>query len=286
MGNIQSGLLRESFIFACRICEQYDPEITHDLVDNFQKAMSNLLQLQAFTPISRNWSQDQDSNYVSIEYINNKPGYFKEDKWIKITSEDICSYRLNFNWILKIISLNLNLSYKPLSIIDDHFWQLGTISKTHIFFARRIYDRQVFDKISEALEKRSGIKAVILTSSNTSHRFTNHKIIFFNHCLVHSEYFTIDKDIINNAVSPVQTGFSEGYRSACFNGINYVFTKKQAAVMEVLHKQGKLHKHELMVSANSDQDDPRGLFRNKGKHHPAWNVLIKNDGRGNYWLEY
>ena len=83
-----------------------------------------------------------------------------------------------------------------------------------------------------------------------------------------------------------QDGFSEDFRKASFNGIEYSFSKMQGAIVEYLYKEGKTHKHSLMPAANSEQDDPKGVFRKSGKYHPAWGILIKNDGKGYYWLDY
>ena len=81
--------------------------------------------------------------------------------------------------------------------------------------------------------------------------------------------------------------FSGDFRTVTVDDeVLYIFSKKQASFIEKLHKEGILHKHSLMCSIGSNQDNPNGLFRRKGKYHPAWDVLIKNDGRGNYWLEY
>ena len=84
-----------------------------------------------------------------------------------------------------------------------------------------------------------------------------------------------------------QEGFSTGYRAAYFKGVNYNFSKKQAAIIEALDKHGgKINKYELLAEANSEQYDVYRVFRdNRGKLHPAWNVIVKNDGKGNYWLE-
>ena len=70
-------------------------------------------------------------------------------------------------------------------------------------------------------------------------------------------------------------------------GISYTFSKKQSAIIEILDKEKRpIHKHELMVAAESEQDDPKYIFRLKGKYHPAWNKIIKFDNQGYYWLEY
>lgn len=77
------------------------------------------------------------------------------------------------------------------------------------------------------------------------------------------------------------------YRNAYIKGVHYDFTKIQAEIIETLDDARKpMHKHEVMAETSSSQDDPKGIFRVKGVYHPAWNVIIKNDNKGNYWLEY
>lgn len=46
-----------------------------------------------------------------------------------------------------------------------------------------------------------------------------------------------------------------------------------------------MHKTEIMAQTSSNKDNLNQAFRSKGKYHPAWNVIIKNDRKGNYWLE-
>jgi hypothetical protein len=83
--------------------------------------------------------------------------------------------------------------------------------------------------------------------------------------------------------------FSDGYRSALINGVAYIFTKKQAEVVEELYKAGKpMHQDEIMAIVSPDASYNRivSIFRANGKMHPAWGIVIKHDHKGYYWIEY
>jgi hypothetical protein len=129
-------------------------------------------------------------------------------------------------------------------------------------------------------------------TKKTTHFFNyagNHQIVPLRECLAHdNNNFDIDKNIIKAAIG-IKTesvrqkeGFSIGYRSAYFKNIQYNFSKKQAAIIEALDKHGsKINKYELLAEADSKQYDVYRVFRDsKGKYHPAWQVIIKNDGKG------
>ena len=164
-----------------------------------------------------------------------------------------------------------------------------------IFFARRMHHSGIFRKIDDSLSKRKGInKGIIFTTSKSiadGFSFSEaHKIISLYDCLeFDSKNFHIDPNILKSAigVDNSKIGFSEGYRSAIIDNIEYAFSKKQAAIIEVLDKEQKpVHKHELMIAAGSEQDNPKYIFRLKGKYHDAWNKIIKFNNQGYYWLNY
>ena len=84
-----------------------------------------------------------------------------------------------------------------------------------------------------------------------------------------------------------QDGFGSGYRNLVWNGTKYDFTKKQAEAVEYMHNAGgPRHQDEILAEINSSQDKLLRVFRSRGKRHQAWGEVIKNDGKGNYWLEY
>jgi hypothetical protein len=79
--------------------------------------------------------------------------------------------------------------------------------------------------------------------------------------------------------------FSPGFRSAVYGDQEYSFTDKQALAVEALYKGwqhgiSRLHQTEVQGQAATNQRLVQ-LFRG----HPAYDVLIKHDGSGYYWLD-
>lgn len=295
---------KESFLLACKICEQSNPSIAYDSIEYNKKHLENLTKLNAFIIGKNYWLEGEDGEYIDVIHKDNKAGYFdKNNKFISISYEKVCSYKLDFRWMIKAIAHNLEVEtcYPEDMIIDNLFWRIGTLkSKTlaPIFFARSIENKTNFEKIYKSLLERKGLgKGIILTTSSSLpfgyNLPDNHQIISLKNCLVHdSNNFHIDKNIINAAISTraesmeLKEGFSDGYRTAYIKGVEYSFSKKQAAIIEALDKNGgRSNKYELLADADSEQYDLFRIFRDsKGIYHPAWDVIIKNDGKGNYWL--
>ncbi len=291
--------------FWYKICAQGNPAITYDSVGSSNKQIKNLIKLKAFIIGEKYWLEDEDGEYIDIVRSKNRVGYFdKNNQFVAISYDDLCSYKLDFEWMIKAISNNLEITklYPVEMIIDNIFWRIGTIklnTATPVFFARTIGHKNNFENIYKALLSRKGMNRGIILTTSVSPPLGynlpgNHKIISLKDCLVHdNNNFDIDKNIIKSAIgiktesAKPQEGFSVGYRTAYFNNIQYKFSKKQAAIIEALHKHGgKVNKYELLAEADSEQYDIYRIFRDsKAKHHPAWKMIIKNDGKGNYWLE-
>ena len=103
-----------------------------------------------------------------------------------------------------------------------------------------------------------------------------------------AEVFTLNLSLLAERMGGHvdKPGFSEGYYTLHANGKTYSFSKTQAEILEILDKGGRLYKHEIMAKTSSRQDSLKNVFRSNGKYHEAWGVVVKNDRKGNYWLEY
>lgn len=303
---VKHHLSKESFLLACKINEQEDPLVTCDSIHRDDKRLQNLLNLKAFTIGKKDWVETENGGSVAVVYKDDKIGYYNEkNKFIEVATHDLHSYRLDANWLIKSISkeLELNELYPVEEIINGIFWRIGTLKakkQSPVFLMRRTIYADNYKKICAVLQHRFGLeKGVILTTTASSflkeyETPCKHRIISLRDCLVHdNNNFHIDRNIIEATLEPKeekkQNGFSSGYRAAYINDVRYTFSKKQAAVIEALDKSSAkiLNKNELLAEADSAQQDVHGIFRSSKKgYHPAWNVVIKNDGKGNYWLEY
>lgn len=299
----QTRLQTSVFLAACGICSQPQPMVSHGILhSHFGKPGAALLKKGGLEPAANlnsvsapNGDEDMEVDVVAMG--NGKFGYWGDAGWVEIDPDLLRQYSLSFIWFLRWISDSLQISKRvdAKEILSNRVWFIGDAKFDRqtipVFFARQIQSSQVIGALRQELKAAHKGKAVIiLTSASTldpidiSH---DTKIITLPDFLENSEYLKIDRPRIQALLgSPMPTdGFSNGFRTARFNGQDYSFTKKQAAVIEALHEAGKpTHKTEFM-SLHSAQDDPKGLFRGAGgKYHAAWDVIIKFDSQGNYWL--
>lgn len=288
---------KKSFLLACKICEQGNPAVYFDIHHSLKDDIEKLINLRALIADNKNWIEDENGNYQEVINRDNKFGYFNlNQQWTEVCNNSITIHKINFNWIVNLISSDLVIDKYPSDIlINDIFWRVGTLSpEIPIFFARRLSHQENFEEIYKILEARKGTKkGIILTTSSElpfgCSRLLGHEVISFRDCLVHdSKNFKIDQDILRALVDIgiKKEGFSVGYRTAYIDGKEYSFSKKQAAIVEALHKHGgKMNKHELLAEADSEQYDVYRIFRSNNKKHPALDTIIKNDSKGNYWLD-
>ena len=288
---------KDSFNLICNICE-----LETMIFPNYQfiyyhhKGGNKLLESNLFEDGPAVIAMpDKNGKEIFIEYQDNEPGYFEDKVFYKVDINSIRQYKLNIRSLIKLICKDLEIESNITEIIKDNFYRIGTYNKIPLFFARRIEFSEVQSNIANSLKNLNLInKSLILTTANnlrygTKEIFKN-RLISIRDCLLYdNKNFHVDQDIIKSVIgiNKKKNGFSNGYRTAFFDDIEYKFTKKQAAIIKTLDKHGgKLNKYELLAEADSEQYDLFRIFRdNKGNYHPAWNVLIKNDAKGNYWLD-
>jgi hypothetical protein len=292
---------KDAMLLACRICEGNNPVVNYQARLHFGDKFDKLIDLKAVVPEKDPCASVSDE-YMEIVKHEGRWQYFdKHIGWVEVSADKIIRHRFKLSWLMEIIGRDLDICtlHPREEIIEDHLWRLGrsilnTKLKAEIFFARMIRKREIMVKINQAMEKRSGVKnVIILTTSKLLpigiETLKGYKVMMIHDIMVHdNKNFHIDRDIITAQIDTSITneeGFRDDYRYASINGIKYFFSKTQAAVVELLHKQGKSHKHVLMSAANSSQDEPKGLFRKRGEYHPAWGVIIKYDGNGYYYLD-
>lgn len=295
---------KSSALLACSICEGSSIVISHGMLRNMGKRAEKLQELEGLSAGVKEKSPtitDENGDDIPLSRRDGKWGYFDQDVgWVNVNAEMVGKYRLNLDWLPYVIRRDLEMSqvHPPQELVSECFWRLGeaTLSnkmKAEIFFARRMNHSKTFEQVYQSLSNIKGIKkGIILTTSNNLPLGCSfpghHQVIQLEDCLEHANNnFHIDRNILKEAMggTVTQEGFSEDFRKASFNGVEYSFSKKQAAIVEHLHNEGKTHKHSLMPAANSSQDDPKGVFRKSGKYHPAWGTLIQYDNSGYYWLD-
>ncbi|MEW8437677.1 MAG: hypothetical protein AB2689_05925 [Candidatus Thiodiazotropha taylori] len=246
---------------------------------------------------------DDDSEFtVEIVRRDGKYMYFSpSDGWVGVLEEDIALYKINFGWLIRQVmnALEIPDRCEAKEILEDYIWVLGRhrIEKQNIPIAitRNTIDPVVFDALKDYLNNhhKSRDPALVLAldrhlPAHLSLPGQNVLVRFEEAMVIESPDFKINTRMLAGKMggSVDQDGFGSGYRNLVWNGTKYDFTKKQAEAVEYMHNAGgPRHQDEILAEINSSQDKLLQVFRSRGKRHPAWGEVIKNDGKGNYWLE-
>lgn len=247
---------------------------------------------------------DGDYEFVAeIERRDGKNGYFSPaDGWVAVPDEDLTVYKLNFDWLLRTIMGALDIAdrHNPKVILEEYIWALGQhrieTRNTHIIVARGLRSGTIFQDLKFYLDKHHQAKnpALVITldpliPEPLSLPNQNKLVKLADAIKWDKDKFEINTSLLAGSMrgNKNQEGFSSGFRSLSVHGEQYTFTPKQAEAIEYLYNAGgsTRHQDEILADINSSQNKLLNLFRSKGKQHNAWGVIIKFDGRGNYWLE-
>ena len=301
--------LDEHFISALRILSYNDSKVTADfLYDSFKDHADELIKCGALRKAP--YLKDvyvfigHKMAYKEVRSINGDLYYdLGKGHRRKVDERKIGMYTSVVDWSLKKIlyGLGANEDHRYNCILDNFIWSLGDIyfnqHKITIIIVRSITSDEIYQDLAQYLNKYHA-KTPVLVLAIERYQIPKSFALPSNHV-----YFDIRDVLVNNLGNVFinkdfilekmgkdirQEGFSDGYRSCYFNGIKYTFTKKQAAVLELLvHNFGKpVHQDEIMaaISPNASHNRIALIFSSKGKFHPAWDIIIQHDNRGYYWV--
>lgn len=295
------------FELICTVAETSSAKITlKNLKDRHPEFADRLLAIKGLVPAPHLQEievseDDEDRSYV-VQYDPHGMYYFSAIAGkTAVKNDDLLVYGVNFDLLFRTVTdaLGISSGIKPQIISDHNIWFLGSAwlnkRKTPVILCRRIFDENVAEVMQTYLrDKHSNEPALLIAIS--SHIPAYFRLPGHNRLVLMCD--VIDKQAKNlnfnmqylaekMGAGIHQVGFSEGYRTAYINGLHYQFSKLQAEILEVLDQAGRsLHKTEIMAQTGTTQENIYQIFRTGGQYHPAWNVIIKNDKKGNYRLEY
>ncbi len=305
-----TSYLKEHFEIIAWIADQSIPQIRaeHLLIRYKQHVVDQLLSCGALVPAPHLLSvtrkgKDGRPGFKSITYSNGKGSYISEGKTLDIDDAEVLVYAASLDWSLKgfLYGFGLSAKHKCITILDQCIWSLGNIQlfqhKVLIIIVRNIIDDLVYTSLERYLKfQKSTTPILVITLIKELPSFFKlpppHILIKVPDIIVHDENeklsFDIELILEKSGKTIKKEGFSDGYRSAYFNGVAYSFSKIQAEVLELLDKAvGKrMHQDEIMsrITTNSSNTRLVSLFQSKGKMHPAWGVIIQHDSKGFYWI--
>lgn len=303
-----AGLETDLFRLICHIADLPSAKITAENLKNRFGSPAGEKLIAQNALISASHSQDidvavgdEDRSYA-LQRHNGSMAYFSPNSgWVPVRNEDLLVYKVDFGWLLRATmdALGFAANAQPQIVMDEKVWFLGSAwlnkRKVPVIFARTVVKQAVAESLCRFLQdKHAKDPALVLTS--TMHIPAHFQLPGQNRFVKMEDALDLESWTVafktpflaeKMGGSVDQPGFSQGYRNAFFNGVRYEFTSLQAEILEVMDKAGRaMHKTEIMAQTSSQQDDPKGVFRSGGKYHKAWDVVIKNDKKGNYWLEY
>lgn len=249
---------------------------------------------------------DGDHEYsAEIQRRDGKNMYFSSvDGWVAVLDEDISLYKINFDWLIRQIMNALDIAdrYEPKIILEDSIWVLGQRrverQNVHIIIARNIRQNTVFDSLNQYLNNyhKARDPALVLSLDRQTpehlHLLGQNVLVRLEEAmLIEGDNFELNTRLLAGKMggSISKPGFSNGYRTLNSNGKIYKFTRMQSEALEFMDNENKpIHQTEILSLTSSQEGTKlRALFKGKGgKVHEAWGEIIKNDGNGNYWLEY
>jgi len=273
--------------------------------DDFQSAIDNNVLLH-FKNLKDIEVVDGEHEYIAeIQRRDGKNMYFSSsDGWVAVMDEEIALYKINFKWLIRQIMNALDIAdrHEPKVILDDNIWVLGQHrierQNIQIIIARNIRQSSVLDSLYQYLNNyhKAREPALVLSLDQNIPDYLhlpeqNVLVRLEEAMLIEGDNFELNTRLLAGKMggSISKPGFSNGYRTLNSNGKIYKFTKMQSEALEFMDNESKLmHQTEILSHTSSQEGNKlRALFKGKGgKVHEAWGEIIKNDGNGNYWLEY
>ena len=233
-------------------------------------------------------------------------GYCEDSGYQKFCPDALQRYAIDENWIADAIRSSIGLPLltaadraavrTPIRVGDARFGPYRCV----LFFGRRLFEHERFDEACIEIERLAGGAPTILLTTTARDLVpglpprrcaiiqmsdvlqARNTGPWFDERPVLSALRGADHPPDGQAIGLV---FSPGFRSVTYGDSQFRFSSKQALVVEALwehHRNGvpKVHQTELQGVAATTQRMTQ-LFGD----HPAYGVLIKNDGEGYYWLD-
>lgn len=235
---------------------------------------------------------------------NKLEGLCPECGYVALGSQHTQPMMPDIDWVLSRIRLALGVAARQdsMPLIANSLWKVGDHSegrrRWRVLLARHLSkpeNRTGFRRsLSTHVERDNGI--IIGTASRSMAGIDDLSLPY-----VHlgelfrwrSGKFEMDDSLWKWCRKPAHLRdhaknsiFFDDYRVAILDGEEYTFSQKQALFWEYVFaaKGGKRHKSVIMSHVESDQPNPRELFRHNAKQMEAFDILVNCNEEGFYWL--
>ena len=244
-----------------------------------------------------------DGQTAEVVRQDGRNKYFSQDGvWTDVQDEEIALYKVNHDWFLRQLmdALEIGSHVTPQKVLEEKIWTLGQHwikqIRIPILVVRNIGYQDVYQHLNRYLEANHAGKDPALVIALDRHitsslRLTGQNVLvrLEEAMVIEQENFTLYTSLLAEKMgaSICKTGFSPSFHSLKFNGEDYTFTSKQSEALELMAQANRpLNQHEILEGINSSQRRLRDIFKTTGgKIHPAWDIIIKRNNKGLYWLD-
>lgn len=231
-------------------------------------------------------------------------GLCPECGYVRIDNDVLQSWVPDVEWLLGRLRKALSMAARQDSreLVDQLVWKVGDWAdgrrRWRVLFVRRLGETRVQgvlrDALSQHVERDNGI--VIGPASARRAGWDGLSLPYVHLAELfrwRSGGLDLDESLWAWCLKPAHlrthrasSVFFEDYRTAIIDGVEYTFGAKQARFWEYLHnaKGAKRHKTIIMKAVDSDQTNPRELFRHNADQLAAFDALVEWDDEGFYWL--
>jgi hypothetical protein len=295
------------------LCEFDPPELSRQWIDQHEsrESINALISCGALVPGENASSvlceKCDDGHWIVAEYLERGQyrGFCPVSGYHSISANAVRRFVVDETWIGSGIAAalgirqNKNQSNEAQTALGLGRAKFGPYA-CELFFGRRLYDRSRLERAVSIVSEKSGSSPAILLTSTTKELLS---ASLPERCVVIRLETVLEivrgKIVLNDApilaalrgpappLIEVGTGFrhSPGYRTCLYGSDSFEFSETEARVVEALHNSWKhglprIHQEELKGKAETNQRITQLFHR-----HPAYGTLIKNDGKGFYWLD-
>jgi hypothetical protein len=296
----------------CLLCEMEPPEITgqgiRESIDRI--TLTSLVELGALVQVGNSESvlcfacDHPHSIAVESAGAGQYRAYCADSGYQPLRPEDIRRLVVAENWIVRTVRSTVGLRHQSAHLPTSAVAWIGKARfgpyPCDLFFGRRLFEGTRFDEAKRTISGSVGKAPAILLTTTPVNLIRGEPaprcavVPLWEALGVTTSEISLNEGPIYSALrggnhrfdaEGVGFFFSPGFRSAIVGDQEYSFSDKQALAIEALYEawhggNPRLHQNEIKGAAHTSQRVGQ-LFSG----HPAYNVLIKHDRSGFYWLD-
>lgn len=293
------SLSRSALALLLRLLNSPTPGISGSVLhDDFPSVAAELLQDGFLSPAGSMASlPHDDTGFVELTWCSESRGfrYFSTGAgWVTVAAGQVKRYLVDTDQLLEWLRrlFDIEARYQVTTLHDSVFWYLGITRigayRVNLYFVRCLEQADNLRSFLATLKQESGRTPAIIVSASERippvlellldvalAPLQNLLARTGDHCsLDHAAVLPLLRGCPADEVRDTGIGlrFSTDYRQVHWNGEAYKLTKKQAAVLEDLHREGGRAHKDMLQPNEEHQRMMQKKVNGKYEQHSLWNT--------------